>query len=478
MKIAAAYIRVSTDDQLEYSPDSQLEVIRKYAKANDYIIPDEYIYIEEGISGKTANKRPQFIKMIGVAKTQPKPFDAILLWKFSRFARNREDSIVYKSMLRKQLGIDVISVSESLGDDKMSILIEAMIEAMDEYYSINLAEEVKRGMTEKASRGECCSIPPFGYTLENKLLVPHPEESLIIKKAFEDYNNGVGMLRIAKNLNSLGIRTHRGNKIENRTVEYWLNNPVYNGKIRWTPTGATKRNYHNPDSMIVKGKHEAIISNELWESVQERLAHQKEIYRKWYKPSENISHWLVGITKCGICGGPMVNCNGYLYCNNKSKGTCPGNGSISLKKLDKVIIEQLEAFLNSDIRLRYSDGFIKTNVTSNSNDLILKQIEKAKIKLMRIKEAYASGVDTLDEYKENKTKINAEIKELETKLESEEPANIEEQEQITRNAIKNALPFLKNTEISAKEKNELARSFIRSITKAGENGRYFDIVFR
>ena len=90
--------------------------------------------------------------MIGLAKRKPKPFDVILVWKYSRFTRNREDSVVYKSMLRKELNIDVISISEDVGDDKMSILFEAMIEAMDEYYSINLAEEVKRGMTEKAKR--------------------------------------------------------------------------------------------------------------------------------------------------------------------------------------------------------------------------------------------------------------------------------------------------------------------------------------
>lgn len=82
------------------------------------------------------------MRMIATAKKNPKPFDAILVWKFSRFARNRQDSIVYKSMLRKELGIDVISVSEYIGDDKMSIITEAIIEAMDEYYSVNLAEEV------------------------------------------------------------------------------------------------------------------------------------------------------------------------------------------------------------------------------------------------------------------------------------------------------------------------------------------------
>lgn len=153
MKIAAAYIRVSTEDQTEYSPDSQIRLIREYAGRNDMVVPDEYIFADEGISGKTAAKRPEFIRMIGMAKKKPKPFEAILLWKFSRFARNRQDSIVYKTMLRKQLGIDVVSITENLGNDKISILIEAMIEAMDEYYSINLAEEVVRGMTEKAGRG-------------------------------------------------------------------------------------------------------------------------------------------------------------------------------------------------------------------------------------------------------------------------------------------------------------------------------------
>ena len=103
MKVAAAYIRVSTDDQLEYSPDSQLSQIRRYAKNNDFVLPEEYIFVEEeGRSGRNSAKRPEFMRMIATAKKNPKPFDAILVWKFSRFARNRQDSIVYKSMLRKE----------------------------------------------------------------------------------------------------------------------------------------------------------------------------------------------------------------------------------------------------------------------------------------------------------------------------------------------------------------------------------------
>lgn len=87
MKIAAAYIRVSTDDQLEYSPDSQLVQIRRYAKANGFTLPEEYIFIEEeGRSGRYSVKRPEFLQMISTAKKKPKPFDAILVWKYSRFA--------------------------------------------------------------------------------------------------------------------------------------------------------------------------------------------------------------------------------------------------------------------------------------------------------------------------------------------------------------------------------------------------------
>ncbi|MCI7334723.1 MAG: recombinase family protein, partial [Oscillospiraceae bacterium] len=163
-KIAACYIRVSTDDQTELSPSSQLEALQEYADSHGYIIPEEYVFKDEGISGRTTKKRPEFNRMIGVAKTKPKPFDAVLLWKFSRFARNRTDAIVYKNLLRNELGIDVISISESLGDDRgTALILESMFEAMDEYYSINLSTEVKRSMKMKAEKGQPLCIPPFGY---------------------------------------------------------------------------------------------------------------------------------------------------------------------------------------------------------------------------------------------------------------------------------------------------------------------------
>ena len=93
-RIAAAYIRVSTDDQVELSPASQLVEIRKWASANGYIVPDEFVFVDEAKTGRKVTGRDDFRRLIGTAKQKPKPFDAILLWKFSRFARYRDDAVL------------------------------------------------------------------------------------------------------------------------------------------------------------------------------------------------------------------------------------------------------------------------------------------------------------------------------------------------------------------------------------------------
>ena len=152
-RCAAAYVRVSTDDQTELSPDSQLEEIRKYAQREGLRLLDGHIYIDAGISGKKADRRPAFMRMIAQAKEENCPFSVILLWKYSRFARNQEESIFYKSILRSKCGIEVVSVTEPLLAGPFGSLIERIIEWMDEFYSIRLSQEVKRSMPVNAQRG-------------------------------------------------------------------------------------------------------------------------------------------------------------------------------------------------------------------------------------------------------------------------------------------------------------------------------------
>lgn len=478
MKVAAAYIRVSTEDQIEFSPDSQLEKIKLYAERNQILLPKEFIFLDEGISGRNATKRPAFNEMIGLAKRKPKPFDVILVWKYSRFARNREDSVVYKSMLRKDLNIDVVSISEDVGDDKMSILFEAMIEAMDEYYSINLAEEVKRGMTEKAKRGGVLSIPAFGYKVENNEFVIIPEEAEVIRKVFNDYLNGKGFLAIAKSLNAMGVKTHRGNKIENRTVEYWLNNPVYIGKTRWNPDGKLSRNYTADTAIISDGTHTPIIDMETWEKVQEKMKEQKAKFRKYYNPDrKDLSHWLSGIVRCEKCGAVLSNQGGFFGCSNRSRGTCKGVGYIKADKLDGIIFNTLSDIILPNVALEFAET--ESDVQSNSNDdkIILTQIQRLEIRLERIRLAYEDGVDTLEEYKANKKSILSEIDDLQKTLEKSREKVPEEKVEICKKDIRRLTDILQDVNISNTEKNKVARTIFKEIVKGGENGKTLKCVF-
>jgi DNA invertase Pin-like site-specific DNA recombinase len=460
MKIAAAYIRVSTDDQIEYSPESQIKAIREFAKRNNYILPDEYIFMDEGISGKSIKKRTEFQRMIGTAKTMPKPFDAILLWKFSRFARNREDSIVYKSMLRKQLGIDVISISENLGDDKMSILFEAMIEAMDEYYSINLAEEVKRGMTEKANRGEPLTIPPFGYSMKDKKLIPHPEEATIIKMIFNDYANGVGKMAIARKINTMGVRTHRGNQFENRTVDYILNNPVYIGKIRWNPTGHTDRDYNNENLIIKKGTHEAIISDELWDKVQALNNDARKKHKKHQRDTDAPSHIFQGIIKCSRCGSTLIYSAGGIQCHLYSKGRCDTSHYISIKKIESIVLNKIqEDFATGNINI-----IPRTPENINQNNFILKRIEREEQKLLRVKLAFEKGIDTIEEYAENKKRIQEEISSLKLQLTSD--AYTPDTNAINKKFVQeysDLIVKLTDDKVTIADKNAILKKFVSEI---------------
>ena len=461
MQTAAAYIRVSTDDQVEYSPDSQLKAIRKYAKEHGMILPEEFIFVDEGISGRKADKRPSFQRMIGTAKLKPKPFDTILLWKFSRFARNRQDSIVYKSMLRKQCGIDVVSISEQLGEDNTSILIEALIEAMDEYYSLNLAEEVKRGMNEKFSRGGVVSQPPFGYKMKDGIFAPDEVNAPIVQMIYSDYLSGMGTRQIASKLNNMGIRSTKGNLFENRTVEYILTNVTYTGKLRRSKNGRNTldRFHQSDDTIIVEGKHEPIISADTFAAVQNKRAETKKQFTRYSRQSP-VEFMLKGIVRCDNCGATLVMAASKtsLQCHNYARGTCSISHSVTVKKLNNAVIERLK----NDFEHQSFNIDVSEKEQSSTAPDFTALIEREKKKLSRIRDAYAAGIDTLEEYKENKRAIQTRIDEL---IASAPPAQMSDEQirETISGRIQTGLQILESDETSETLKNITLRSIVERI---------------
>jgi len=145
----ALYARVSSERQdTDLSISAQLKALREYASRNGCIVVKEYI--DEAESGRSID-RPGFKQMVAACRQKAPPFETVLVWKLSRFARNREDSIVFKTLLRKH-GVQVISITEPFEDTPTGRLLEAIIESLDEFYSANLGQEVLRGMRESASQ--------------------------------------------------------------------------------------------------------------------------------------------------------------------------------------------------------------------------------------------------------------------------------------------------------------------------------------
>lgn len=463
LRIGAAYIRVSTDDQAEYSPASQLVEIRKYARAHGILVPDAYIFVDEGISGRSTDKRPAFHRMIGTAKTSPKPFDVILLWKFSRFARSREDSILYKSMLRRDLGIDVVSISEPVGDDKMSIIIEAMIEAMDEYYSINLAEEVRRGMTQRAKQGRPNTYAPIGYRMQDGAYVPDPDTAPVVRKIYADFVGGRGLLQISRELNALGIRTRFGNPLDSRGIQYILRNPVYTGKVRWTPTGRARRVWDNPETLVVDGGHEPLVSGELYQQAQ-RLLDERARRHAPHSRGDGQPFALKGLVHCSCCGATLTRQSGKgepsLQCHNYAKGRCPESHSIRLSRLTDAVLAQIETdFARLDLRILCADG--KQQQSDSRAALLARQLAREQQKLARIRQAYEAGIDTLEEYRARKHAIEARIAAI---RESAPPAAAAAQREECKT--------LSGRGVDPAEQNRILRTFVRKIIFHRKTGTF------
>ena len=462
MLIGAAYIRVSTDDQLDLSPDSQLDEIKKYAAANDIVLSPDYIFMEqEGRSGKKAENRPEFQRMISTAKVKPKPFDCILVWKFSRFARNQDESTFYKGMLRKKLGIDVVSVSEPIMEGMYGRLIEMIIEWQDEFYSYNLGVEVKRGMTKKAELKGYQIVPCLGYAAvgNGKPFVIVENEYKIVEDIFRMYAlENLDRTAIARRLNAQGKKAKRGKPFEQRTITRILTNPFYNGTVSW-------------NGISFQGSHETRQSvTGLYDICQERL---KQEFRPVKRHSiSTCRHWLSGLLKCSVCGATMSYNGGgksrpdaVFACWKYAKGLHKESCSVTVAKAERIVIRSLEKILETG-NFEYDRIPRPASEQDSSQKAAIEvKLERLALKEERIRAAYENGIDSLEEYRTRKEQLLKERAELEAELASLEPADcspaLSREELLER--VKTVHDLLCSPDVDFETKGTALRSILKFI---------------
>lgn len=479
LKNACAYIRVSTDKQEELSPDAQKRLIIDYCKKNGYTITNENIFFENGISGKKADKRPEFKRMIALAKSKEHPFDVILVWKFSRFARNQEESIVYKSMLKKA-NVDVVSVSEPVIDGPFGSLIERIIEWMDEYYSIRLSGEVIRGMTEKALRGGYNAQPPLGYRKNSDTGVPeiYEPEAVIVRNIFSFISQGLSLIDTARSINNMGFHTRRGGMFEQRTIRYIIENPFYYGYVRWNRQNPSEHTIKDKSEWIIApGAHPVLINKESWDFANEQLIKISRPYKE--RGTSGIKHWLSGIVKCSSCGSSLV--SNSLWKGHSTSFQCSGYNKCKCKVSHYIKTERLEAGIYEGfLKVLSSKNVTYEKVSEHSYEekvdtaALLKNIED---KERRIKQAYRDGIDTLEEYKDNKAILQKEREKVMEIISKQKPVQHDEDNETMLRQIKNAYEIIKNEDLDKLTRANAIRSVVSKAVYDNEKDT-LDIYFR
>jgi len=296
----AAYVRVSSEEQIgNYSIDAQKRAIEAWVVTQGGIVGK--VYSDEGFSGRTSD-RPAFKEMRRDARKRK--FDAVIVHKFDRFARNRTESLAVKSLLRHDYGIKVFSASEPSedSDGPMGALIEGIMESVADWYSQNLAAETAKGKKERAHKGRHNNRAPFGMRKSaQKVLVPDENEIAGLIMAFEHYATGKYSDKdIAHLLNNAGYRSKTGRKFSKDTIRSILQNRIYLGKIKYQKHkrhADGRRSYEEPVEWF-DGEHEAVIKEELFEKCMEVRAGR----RSHRQATRRFNHYLLrDIVYCHRC---------------------------------------------------------------------------------------------------------------------------------------------------------------------------------
>ena len=256
---AVIYARYSSDNQREESIEGQLRECTAYCAKNDITILRSYI--DRALSAKTDN-RPNFQRMV---KDSAKGlFDAVIVWKLDRFARNRYDSARYKAQLRKY-GVKVLSATENISEGPEGIILESMLEGMAEYYSAELSEKVIRGHTENALKCKYNGgTPTFGYVIDkNKHYQLDPRTAPVVLEIFNLYAQGTTLKKIRDYLNDKGVTTVRGKKIDLNFIAAVLHNRKYIGKYGYR-------------EIVTPGGISAIVPQDLFGRVQQKVSANKK----------------------------------------------------------------------------------------------------------------------------------------------------------------------------------------------------------
>ncbi|MDF1600961.1 recombinase family protein [Mesorhizobium sp. YIM 152430] len=419
----ALYLRVSTTRQAEHDlsiPDQRRQA-QSYCEGKGWEIAAEFV--EPGASG-TDDRRPELQRLLDMATAGGAPFDVVLVHSFSRFARDHFALEYHVRRLRKH-GIRLVSITQDLGDDPMSVMVRQVFALFDEYQSKENGKHTARAMKENARQGFWNGArPPFGYTTvaaeqrgakTKKRLAIDPVEAETVRLIFRLFTHGdgtsgpMGVKAVASWLNDNGYRTRLGARWGIGPLHKMISNTVYKGEYRFNQT-SWKTKEPRPESEHITVPVDPIIDEPTYDRVQANL----KARNPKRTPPRTVTGpiLLTGLATCASCNGGMTLRTGksgrYRYyacaaCAQKGKAACKGR-AIPMDKLDTLVTDRLNADLLQPDRIHdliskllERQAARKADHADRVRKLTAKR-DDAQTRLNRLYEAIENGVaDPTDE---------------------------------------------------------------------------------
>lgn len=306
--ICVVYARYSSHAQNDASIEQQVAECREYAAQHDLKITD--VYADRAISGRS-DRRPEFQKMIRHAEVGK--FQVVLTYKSNRIARNMLDALRYEERLEK-VGVKVIYCKENFGDNAAGRLALRMMMSLNEFYSENMAEDIRRGLIDGAKQGKVMGCIPLGYRKgEDGRYAIDEISAEIVREIFRRVAANETLASIADDLNGRGILTAYKKPWGKNSFHTLLSNERYIGVYQFA-------------EVRIEGGMPAIIDRALFEEVQEKVRRRQEVAGR---RRDNAEYLLTGKAFCAKCGAPMVGVSGtsksgamhfYYVCKTKRAG--------------------------------------------------------------------------------------------------------------------------------------------------------------
>ena len=409
-----------------YSLDAQKTKMKAFCDYNEYEIAGEYE--DAGKSGKSIEGRVSFNQMMEDIKSGKDGVSYVLVFKLSRFGRNATDVLATLQVMQ-DFGVNLICVEDGIDSSKdAGKLMISVLSAVAEIERENIRVQTMEGRMQKARKGKWNGgFAPYGYSLIDGKLEVNEEEAVAIRMIFDQYvNTDLGANGIEKYLENHGIhkiaRQNGKNPLfDAALIRRIIQNPVYSGKIsygrrRTEKVHGTRNEYRQvkkDDYLLVDGLHEALVSEEVWEQAQVKVAAQAKKYEKVNRDKREKIHLLSEILKCPVCGAGMYgnksikkrkdgsNYKDFYYYGCKHRNMTRGHKCDYKKQVHEEMLDASFAEVISKLvsNPKFSD-LIRNKINMEVDTSALDQeIENYKIQLRKLyhnKDTILSDMDSLD----------------------------------------------------------------------------------